>query len=78
MPIFFVEGYESISTTAYVEADNEDEALEKVQHGDVIEGTQESEPGKMIWPTRWRVSEGEAVLWDGRGFGRHTTYRQKV
>lgn len=77
MPIFYVEGYESVISMVNVEADNEKEAIEKAWRGDIIEGTQDTDPGKNIWKSKWRASESEEVPWDGRGFGRQTTYRIK-
>lgn len=69
MPIFYVEGYESTQTMCCVEAATEAEAIEKAWGGDVIEGTQDTEPGKKIWKAKWTARAGEERINAGP-FGR--------
>lgn len=78
MPIYYVEGYERSSRMCYVEADSPINAIDKAWNGEVIEGTQDTEPGENIQKGKWRASEAEEVHWDGKGFGRHLSYRTKT
>ena len=78
MPFYYVTGYERTINMCYVEADTPADAIEKAWCGDCIEGTQETESDKNIQKKSWSASEAEAVLWDGKGFGRPTTYREKA
>ncbi len=73
MPVYFVSGYESTQTYVCVEADNKKETVEKAWNGEVVEGTQDSEPGERIWRAKWSAVEGEVrVKESGFGCGRKT------
>ena len=47
MPIYRVEWIERMPHCVLVEADSKEEAEEKMLAGDIIEGSQDCEPGKM-------------------------------
>jgi hypothetical protein len=61
-----------------VEADNPAEAIEKAWRGDMIEGTQDTEPGGNIQKSKWSAAEAEIVPWSGSGFFETPTYRVKA
>lgn len=59
MAIWYVTGFESTVRMCCVEAETKEEAIEKGWNGEVIEGTQDTEPGANIWKGKWRAVEGE-------------------
>ena len=63
MPTFMVNGYESISSWCYVEADNKEEAIEKAWRGECTDGTQDTDPGKRIWKSKWTANVAKKALY---------------
>ena len=75
MPFFKVDGYETTLNWVCVEADNEAEAIQKAWDGDVIEGTQDTDPGKNMWKSKWSaVQVEEHIKQTGFGRGQKTYY----
>lgn len=56
MPFYTVSGYESVLKLMLVEADSEEEALEKAKEGEYVDA--DTEPGDNIWKNKWKVDSG--------------------
>jgi hypothetical protein len=54
MGVYLVEWVERITGFARVQAADEDEAVAKARRGEVVEGSQDSEPGRRL-PGSFRV-----------------------